>query len=536
MLAVVLAACTGRGGPGPEARSPGERSVPSAPALSGQHDCVNAPGFRCATLTVPLDQSGRAPGTLALQVAVQQPPAGGSAPRGRVFGGDTGGGAPRGRVFGGDTGGGAPRGFLVLLTGGPGQPGVPYAQRLARKLGAASSGFRLVMFDQRGTGAGALDCPLLQQEMGSSDLRTPTRDAVTQCAARIGPQRRFYGTADTIADIDMLRRALGARRLTLDGVSYGSYVAERYALAYPDRVSRLVLDSVVPQNGGDPFEIANMRATARVLRAACLEHAPPGESGAVGGPGVPPGEHGVPPDHALAGGSGGIVPPGHALAGGSGGVVPPGQHCPYDPATDLAVAARAPYGGVALLDALVTLSVINPSFTGIPAALHAARTGNPAALESIIGRLRSGDRTPASELSQGLHASALCADTPFPWRASTPLERRADLLARALAGLRPGEASPFTLASAEANGIVQTCLHWPPEPAEPPAPRRNLPPVPVLLLAGDRDLSTPLEWARQEAAMAPVHRLMVVPGDGHSVQSRGMTRGVMRVLERFLHG
>jgi hypothetical protein len=36
--------------------------------------------------------------------------------------------------------------------------------------------------------------------------------------------------------------------------------------------------------------------------------------------------------------------------------------------------------------------------------------------------------------------------------------------------------------------------------------------------------------------MAPVHRLMVVPGDGHSVQSRGMTRGVMRVLERFLHG
>jgi pimeloyl-ACP methyl ester carboxylesterase len=60
--------------------------------------------------------------------------------------------------------------------------------------------------------------------------------------------------------------------------------------------------------------------------------------------------------------------------------------------------------------------------------------------------------------------------------------------------------------------------------------------VPVLLLAGDRDLSTPLEWARQEAAMAPVHQLVVVAGDGHSVQSRGMTRRVMQVLERFLRG
>ncbi|HZC41263.1 MAG TPA: VOC family protein [Streptosporangiaceae bacterium] len=33
----------------------------------------------------------------------------------------------------------------------------------------------------------------------------------------------------------------------------------------------------------------------------------------------------VPPGHASAGGSGGVVPPGHASPGGSGGVVPPGQ-------------------------------------------------------------------------------------------------------------------------------------------------------------------------------------------------------------------
>jgi len=130
----------------------------------------------------------------------------------------------------------------------------------------------------------------------------------------------------------------------------------------------------------------------------------------------------------------------------------------------------------------------------------------------------------------------LCADTPFPWRPATPLAERPALLARALARLAPGDASPFGVAAAGANGIVQTCLRWPAEPSAPPAPGTHLPPVPVLLLAGDRDLSTPVAWARQEAAMAPVHQLVVVAGDGHSVQNRGMTAQVRQALDTFLHG
>ncbi len=51
----------------------------------------------------------------------------------------------------------------MLLTGGPGQPGVPFVSRLAGRLGPALRGYRLVMFDQRGTGAGALNCPALQR-------------------------------------------------------------------------------------------------------------------------------------------------------------------------------------------------------------------------------------------------------------------------------------------------------------------------------------------------------------------------------------
>src|SRR5919201_480980 len=99
------------------------------------------------------------------------------------------------------------------------------------------------MLDQRGTGAGALRCPALQRAAGASDLTVPPPSAIDSCARTIGPARAFYTTADTVADLDQLRRALGARQWTLDGVSYGTFVAERYALAHPGQVKRLVLDS-----------------------------------------------------------------------------------------------------------------------------------------------------------------------------------------------------------------------------------------------------------------------------------------------------
>src|SRR5262245_10792583 len=137
----------------------------AAPARTAK-PCPDAVGFTCSTLTVPLDRTGKVAGMLPLRVAVQDTP--------------------------------APRGILVFLTGGPGQPGEPLATRVTSPLAAATAGYRAVMFDQRGTGAGALHCPALQRQMGSSDLAVPTRAAVTRCASLIGQKRRFYSTADTV--------------------------------------------------------------------------------------------------------------------------------------------------------------------------------------------------------------------------------------------------------------------------------------------------------------------------------------------------
>jgi pimeloyl-ACP methyl ester carboxylesterase len=94
---------------------------------------------------------------------------------------------------------------------------------------------------------------------------------------------------------------------------------------------------------------------------------------------------------------------------------------------------------------------------------------------------------------------------------------------------------PFDRATLVGNGFVRECLPWP--PAQPtPAPPARLPPVPTLLLSGDHDLSTPLEWARREAAAAPRGRLLVDHGAGHSVQSRSHDPAALRAVLRFLNG
>jgi pimeloyl-ACP methyl ester carboxylesterase len=423
----------------------------ASPELVARHPCAEAPGFTCSTLYVPVDHRGDAPGRMGLQVAVQN--------------------------------GRAPRGVLLFLTGGPGQPGAPFGARLAERLGPVVAGYRLVLIDQRGTGGAALQCPALQAQMGSTDLAPPTKAAVAACATAIGPRRRFFGTTETVQDLEVLRRSLGVAKMSIDGVSYGSFVAERYALRYPGHVARLVLDSVVPHEAADPLSVANAHAVARVLRAVCRE-----------------------------------------------------AQCRSDPAEDVAAVVRRWKVGPQLLNALVTMSVAEPSFSGVLDALDAARRGTRGPLDILLRRWGPDSSTPAEALSQGLHASALCADTPMPWGDnSTPLARRAAALRRAVAKIPAAAVWPFDRSIAAENGIVKTCLYWPPTPAPLKPTAADLPPVPALLLAGDRDLSTPLAWAQDEAAHAPRGELVVVAGAGHSVQLRAQSEAGRDAVRAFLH-
>ena len=454
MALFALIALLARCGAGHQSDTTRARDVPKRARLTGAHPCPGQRGFTCATLRVPLDHAGHAGGTLSLAVGLR--------------------------------GAGAPRGVLLFLTGGPGQPGVPFLTRIETKLRTELAGYRLVMFDQRGTGAGALECPGLQRAAGASDLTVVPAAIVAACARSIGASRLYYSTAETVADIDELRVALGAQRLTLDGVSYGTFVAERYALTYPTHVARLVLDSVVPQAGADPLYRAALSRSAVVLRSVCAA-----------------------------------------------------ERCGWDPAADLAAVVARLHDGPAILNALVAESVAAPDFPGMLNALHAARAGRPGRLDALLAVVQRDEAVPASYLSQGLHESTLCPELAPPWDPAAPGTQRAATLSKLADSTPPADLYPFDRATATGNGLAQGCLAWPatPPPDGPDgAPSARLPAVPVLLLSGERDLSTPLPWVREEAAMAPHGQLLEVPGAGHSVQLRARDPSVRRTVARFLAG
>jgi pimeloyl-ACP methyl ester carboxylesterase len=421
---------------------------------AGLHDvrpCTGRPSFTCGTLDVPLDRAHPGRGTLHLHVGMAD------------------------NVH-------APRGVLLVLSGGPGQPGLPILDGYVdRALTAERSQYRIVVFDQRGTGAGALDCTALQHQMGSSDLTPPTAAAVRACSRKVGARRAFFGTDDVVADMEALRQALGVDKWSLDGISYGTYVGERYGLAYPSHVSKLVLDSVVPQVGETDLGVAEFAAVKRVLRSVC-----------------------------------------------GGGCV-----------SDLAAVVRRDHLGPQLFDALTFDSIADPTYHlywDVPAALRAARHGNRKPLDRFLAAASSYQRnTPAAALDQGLHASALCADWRYPWGTSAaPLAGRAAKLRAAVARIPARQLYPFDRRTASGNGFVRQCLPW--APTRPtPLPHGKLQ-VPTLLVNGTHDLSTPLAWARKQLALTPHGKLVVVPNAGHSVQSRAVSNVGRTAVARFLLG
>jgi pimeloyl-ACP methyl ester carboxylesterase len=441
---LAAAACTGDepdGDPasGGSGSSTAGTSAPPSPGAGLLDPSRCGDGFTCATLEAPLDRAGPDHGTLPLQVAIE-------------------------------TSKGEDRGLLLVLAGGPGQAGVPLIERLVETLGSdVVDAYRIALIDQRGTGATALDCPALQRAMGFSDLTPPPAAAVRSCARAVGADRELYSTDDVVADLDQLRAALGVDQMTLYGTSYGTFVAEQYALAHPDRTRALVLDSVVPHDGIDPLAVDLMQAVRRVLRDVCTV-----------------------------------------------------TDCPADPVDDLATVVAREHNGVDLLDLTTMVSIVDPTFEPLVDAVHLAAQGSTGALDELLQGFRHGFQGPADELSQGLHASALCSDLTFPWGTSAaPLAGREAAVDAAVSELSAPELAPFDADTARGNGFVRQCLPWPPVPDAGLRRTGDLPDVPTLLLAGTHDLSTPLEWAQREAARSPNGRLVVVPGAGHSVARQG---------------
>lgn len=137
---------------------------------------------------------------------------------------------------------------IFMLAGGPGQsalqsyPGLDPAFQEARKRR------HVILVDQRGTGGSNLLNCKFDDETATDASADAAGKLAAACAAELSKKAdlRFYTTTDAVRDLDTVRKALGVDKLNLMGVSYGTRVAQQYALRHPQHTRSLLLDSVVP--------------------------------------------------------------------------------------------------------------------------------------------------------------------------------------------------------------------------------------------------------------------------------------------------
>lgn len=416
--------------------------------------CAGNPSIGCATLQVPLDHADPARGTLSL--AIQRRRAKGPS-----------------------------KGVMVMLQGGPGQSAGMLSD--SDLLPATIPGWDYVVFDQRGTGRkGALRCAALDRPSAKIDDAT----AVATCAQQVGPNRVFYGSRDSVLDIESLRVALGASRIALGGISYGTYVAQYYAQSFPANVSHLVLDSVVDpavMNGipTDSFQAVSPILTGLCAKGACrgITSDPVGDLATLVATSNPSGLRGS-----------GANTSGKAITATIGGPTYPADLPGYLFAGDL-----------------------NPGLRSLwPGAVKAATKGDPGPLIRLASIAEYGEPEPPSSISNALFMATSCADDTALWADADPRDVRTAKVDAAFAALGDGAFAPFATVNARADSLAIDCTAWPETAIDPLTPG-TLPAVPTVLLSGGQDMRTPTANAQAVAARSPSATVVVAPGWGHDL-------------------
>ncbi|GAB2858090.1 alpha/beta hydrolase [Actinoallomurus bryophytorum] len=153
------------------------------------------------------------------------------------------------------------RGVLLLNPGGPALEGLDMPGQMAPTLPASVlDQYDLIGFDPRGVGHSApISCHLSDPSL--SDLFpypaadgsitanvTLARTTAQQCASAVGADLEFFTTANTARDLDLIRQALGEKKVSYWGQSYGTYLGAVYRGLFPEHTDRMVLEGNVDPN------------------------------------------------------------------------------------------------------------------------------------------------------------------------------------------------------------------------------------------------------------------------------------------------
>ncbi|MBB3096824.1 pimeloyl-ACP methyl ester carboxylesterase [Actinoplanes campanulatus] len=215
---------------GPAVPAVAAQAAPPAPSITWTacDPAEEAPeGLLCATIKVPVDWSK--PGGPTIDLALAKRPA--TDPSRRI-------------------------GSLLINPGGPGGSGVDFAYTSGDAFSpAVTDRFDIVGFDPRGQARSSVincDGELIgaqairlypDDKTEYADLRATNKALALSCRELSGPLVKYVDTASVARDMDAIRTALGEKKISYYGVSYGTMIGQQYAELFPGRIRALALDS-----------------------------------------------------------------------------------------------------------------------------------------------------------------------------------------------------------------------------------------------------------------------------------------------------
>ncbi|MEH6372873.1 alpha/beta fold hydrolase [Streptomyces sp. KLMMK] len=204
---------------------PGWGSCTTGPGDTMGRDLDKA-GVQCANITVPLDYA--APGGRTITVAIS-----------RLKATDT-----RHRI-----------GSVLLNNGGPGGTALESPPEFRTWMKETGPRYDIVGFDPRFVGRSTpLDCGwpvgtnLFSAGLGRASFDRQValqKDLAAKCRATNASVLPHVTTRNTARDMDVIRGALGEKKISYFGYSYGTYLGTVYSQMFPGRTDRMVLDGAI---------------------------------------------------------------------------------------------------------------------------------------------------------------------------------------------------------------------------------------------------------------------------------------------------
>jgi pimeloyl-ACP methyl ester carboxylesterase len=473
LAAVTVASCTSSGSP-----ADGPSPSPSATAPGSDvrlRPCAGDVSRQCGEIDVPLYRSAPEDGTLTVRFRVLRHTDPDSAPVEPI----------------------------VAFEGGPGYGSIGSAGSYRYMLGPLLRAHDLILMDQRGTGgSGAIDCDRLQD--GTGEYST----AAGECARMLGDAANAYGSAAAADDLAAILEALDIPLVDLYGDSYGTYLAQVFALRHPETTRLMILDGAY-DDSFDPFARDAAAALRRSWATLCRR----------------------------AGTCPGIL----------GDITRIARRLERNPLVGTGIDAdgvrrrvrlTAPAFAQLLYDATYVFTI----YRDVPAAIAALDRGDPAPLLRLAAEdlTSTGGGGDPRAYSEGAYMAVSCHDYRTLWDPTTGVAERRAQLAEAVGALPDDAFSPLPneawLNSLYEYQLVYGCIEWPPPgpgdgPAPTVAPHTDLP---VLVLNGELDVTTPLSGAQAAADAWPNATLVEVANEIHISALYDYERCASEIVRQFV--